>query len=266
VSDTTTDLIVVALDGSALADTAAPVASRLADTAGGRLVLLSVGSDARGEELRRHLTDVAAGIRGVPVDTVIVPGWDAAKEIVAYASAHSATVCMTSHGRGALRWAVLGSVAEWVVEECPRPVVLVGPRCPTDWAPGTGPVLLCHDGSDMPDAVVDAACSAARRFDTSILVATVIHPLDVAGAELPEQLFDEIEGRIRDRGFAVEHSVEQRHFPAGVLADLATDRQAPVVVMAAHSRHGVARFVVGSTTMTVLHLAPCPVIAVNSRE
>ena len=95
---------------------------------------------------------------------------------------------------------------------------------------------------------------------------TVIHPLDTVAAELPDQLFDVIERRVRDRGCAVERSLEQRHFPAGVIADLATDRNAPAIVMAAHSRHGVARVVVGSTTMTVLHLAPCPVITVNDRN
>ena len=79
-SDFITETIVVPLDGSALADKAAGVASRLVTPEQGPVVLLSVGSDACASELRHHLSDVGAELRGTRVDTVVVPGWDAAKE------------------------------------------------------------------------------------------------------------------------------------------------------------------------------------------
>jgi nucleotide-binding universal stress UspA family protein len=257
------DGIVVPLDGSTLADHAVPVALRLLSREHAKLVLLAVGSDDRGKDLRRHVRDIEADTAGVRVESVVVPGWDAAKVIVEYADAHDATICMTSHGRGALRWAMVGSVAEWVLEAASRPVILVGPHCAPSWVPGSGPILLCHDGAPMPDNVVEAACDAAHRFDTSILVATVIHPLDDRDQPAEAARFEDVEHRIASRGCSADHTVVQHHFPAGVLADLAGDRTVPLVVMAVHSRHGLERFVVGSTTMAVLHLAPCPVVAVN---
>ena len=62
--DFITETIVVPLDGSALADKAAGVASRLVTPKQGPVVLLSVESDARASELRHHLSDVGAELRG----------------------------------------------------------------------------------------------------------------------------------------------------------------------------------------------------------
>ena len=256
-----TGTIVVPLDGSDLADRAVPTAVRLARPASGRLVLLAVACDDHTEAMRTHLDEVAAGVADVPVSTVVAGGREVADAIVDVAAAHHASICMTSHGRGGLRWAVLGSVAERVVAASARPVLLVGPHCAPDWSPGPGPVVVAHDGSPMSDTLLGAACAWARHLDTSLLLTTVIHPLDAEDAERPGALFAEPEARIRAHGCAVDHLLVQRHFPAGVLADLAVERKAPLVVMASHGRHGLERLVLGSTTTTVLDLVPCPVLA-----
>ena len=192
---------------------------------------------------------------------MVVPGWDAAIGIAEFAALHPGSVlCMTSHGRGGLRWAVLGSVAEAVVAASPMPVVLVGPRCDEDWQPVAGPILLCHDGGELSDTVVDAACAWAQRLDTGVVVATVIHPLDVEDAERPDVLFADVEDRIRTHGVTVTHRIEQRHYPAGVIADVAAELHAPMIVMASHGRGAVERMLLGSITMGVVNLAGCPVV------
>ena len=66
--------------------------------------------------------------------------------------------------------------------------------------------------------------AVAQRLDASLLLATVIHPLDAEDAERPDALFAAAESRIRAHGCAVDHLVVQRHFPGGVLADLAAER------------------------------------------
>jgi nucleotide-binding universal stress UspA family protein len=224
-------------------------------------VLLAVACDGQPEAMRTHLDEVAAGVTEVPISTVVAGGRDVADAIVDVAAAHHASICMTSHGRGGLRWAVLGSVAERVVAGSARPVLLVGPHCAPDWSPGPGPVVVAHDGSPIGDTLLGAACAWARRLDTSLLLVTVIHPLDAEDAERPEALFADPEARIRAHGCTVDHLVVQRHFPAGVLADLAVERRAPLVVMGSHGRSGFERLVLGSTTTTVLDLVPCPVLA-----
>jgi carbamate kinase len=258
---TTSDTIVVPLDGSALADRAVPVATRLARAVGGSVLLVAVAADDRARALASHLDELASEITDVPVDTRVTTGDDAADTIVELAATRDATVCMTSHGRTGLRWAVLGSVAEQVVARADRPVLLVGPHTHADASAGSGPIVVGHDGAPLDDAFVDAACAWAARLGTTLLLTTVIHPLDVDDAERPEQLFADAEARIRARGGTVDHLVVQRHFPAGVLADIAIDRAAPLVMMGSHGRRGLERLVLGSTTMCVLDLVPCPVLA-----
>src|SRR5689334_24853548 len=65
-------------------------------------------------------------------------------------------------------------------------------------------------------------------FPYTTLFRSVIHPLDAEDAERPGALFAEPEARIRAHGCAVDHLLVQRHFPAGVLADLAVERKAPL--------------------------------------
>jgi nucleotide-binding universal stress UspA family protein len=237
-----------------------PIASKLAGTVDGRVVLVAVGADERARSLQRYLDELALRLGDATVETTVVPGHDAASELAAFVVRRKGALCMTSHGRGGMRWAVLGSVAERVIERSHAATVLVGPRCDPTWTPGAGPVLLCHDGSPLDDAVLDVACGWAGRLGTSILVVTVIHPLDVEDATHADRLFDDVEREIRRRGGRVDHLVVQQHYPAGVLADLAEARGAPLIVMASHARGAVARALLGSTTMGVLNLAACPVV------
>jgi nucleotide-binding universal stress UspA family protein len=256
----TAEVLVVPLDGSELADRAVPIASRLVGAVGGRLVLLAIASDARAVTMRTHLDEHAASVTDVPVDTAVLSSRDVAAAIVEVADTHDASICMTSHGRGGLRWAFLGSVAEQVVRASSRPVLLIGPRCAPGWQPGPGPVLVAHDGTQTGDTFVDTACDWALRLDTTLLLATVIHPLDAEDAARPQARLSDAEARIRARGCTVDDIVVQRHFPAGVLADLAVEHRAPVIVMGSHGRRGLERVIVGSTTMALLALASCPII------
>ena len=261
------DSVIVPLDGSDLAATALPVAARIADRLDTRLRLVAVGADDRGKDLRAYLDAQVEEMSRSDVDAVVLHSWDAATGISEFrALHHDAVVCMTSHGRGGLRWAMLGSVAESVVAAAPTPVVVVGPRCAPGWRPGSGPVVLAHDGGELPDAVVDATCDWAQRLGTAVLVVTVIHPLDVEDAEHPSVLFADVESRIRKRGIDVSHRIEQRHYPAGVIADVADELDASLIVMASYDRGAVERVLLGSITMGVVNLAGCPVVVTRRAD
>jgi nucleotide-binding universal stress UspA family protein len=53
------------------------------------------------------------------------------------------------------------------------------------------------------------------------------------------------------------------NFVAGGLADCAADLPAAMMAINTHARTGIHRFVMGSETMAVLHLAPCPVLVTH---
>src|SRR6188474_2412668 len=106
---------VVPLDGSKFAERALPVANALATRLGGDVVAVTTPWERDPAAADRYLAEVAA--RTNLSDSVLVRDREAAGAIE-YA-AHDGpdrTVCMTSHGRGGLRWAMLGSVAEEVLQ------------------------------------------------------------------------------------------------------------------------------------------------------
>jgi nucleotide-binding universal stress UspA family protein len=121
--------IVVPLDSSAYSERALPVATALAQRAGGRLLLVSV-QDHGPLHPREYLDEIAASPRPVPVETVGISNMLAADAIAqVVGESDDRIVCMTSHGRGGLRWGLIGSVAEEVVRRADRPALLVGRHC-----------------------------------------------------------------------------------------------------------------------------------------
>src|SRR5690242_1592055 len=95
---------VVPLDGSPFAERAIPIASALAERVGGRILLLSAPHHGPLGP-REYLAEVAARHTAVPVDTISNVAHLPADAIATVAGdSDDRIVCMTSHGRGGLRW------------------------------------------------------------------------------------------------------------------------------------------------------------------
>ncbi|HEX5829758.1 MAG TPA: universal stress protein [Gemmatimonadaceae bacterium] len=125
--------ILVALDGSATAEQTLPLAAALALRAGAELLLfhaVNPGTEEQSldeEAARGYLTDIAqrlpAGVRGT---TRVVTAPEPAAAILDAADAWNADlVALASHGRGGLRRAILGSVADRVVRATPIAALVV---------------------------------------------------------------------------------------------------------------------------------------------
>ena len=141
---------VVPLDGSELAEAALPIARELADSLGGRLVLVGVipapGQFVAGQggaistytdpdlaelqaEVHTYLEGIARRVgAGTQMEMAIREG-DAATQVAQVAQEYAAAmVVMATHGRtGAIR-SILGSVAGSVVHHSSGPVLLVRAR------------------------------------------------------------------------------------------------------------------------------------------
>ena len=176
--------IVVPLDGSDFAATAVPVAAAYMKGCGGRLVLMTTHWNGDVVEPRQYLGRVAETVLGVETDTVVVHDRPAAEAIqVVVDQEPGRAVCMTTHGRGRLRWAVLGSVAEGVIHDTSKPMLLVGPHCNiAEPAPPTR-LLVCVDGSSPEPPLLPPVLEWAKALALDVLVATVIHPLDTIGLD-----------------------------------------------------------------------------------
>jgi nucleotide-binding universal stress UspA family protein len=148
--------ILVCLDGSKLAEQILPYATEEAIHFQGKLVLLQVvqepvafspaipgeapipietdvmveGTKEALNRARAYLEKLAARIRrkGVQVKTVAIPG-RADEAILDYANTNRINlIAIATHGRGGLRRAVFGSVADRVLRESGLPVLVIRPQ------------------------------------------------------------------------------------------------------------------------------------------
>jgi len=254
--------LVVPLDGSEWAERALPVADAVADRIGGRLLLVS--SQYYGPlDPAEYLEEIAARYMRNPVDIVTTKDTYAAQAIVEAAQASDdRVVCMTTHGRGSVRWAALGSVAEEVIRRAGRPVLLVGRHCRADFLRDAPNFVAAADGSDQSEELAPAAREWADLLGLDLRVVVVVHPLDVDSAEHPFDLLSPVAA-----SFGLEDgtkvSMVRSNYPAGAIADFAEELPAAILGMNCHARTGLARFALGSVTMGALNLAHCPLLVTH---
>lgn len=145
--------ILVCLDGSTIAELVLPYAEALAGAFDSQLLLVRVatisravlvgaGADAApasGEvlvarmqaaeaEAGRYLEGIAAPIKekGCKVETVVLRGAPVGDAIIDYASKNSVDlISIVAHGHGGLGRAVFGSIADQVLRESGRPILVV---------------------------------------------------------------------------------------------------------------------------------------------
>jgi nucleotide-binding universal stress UspA family protein len=253
--------LVVPLDGSAYAERALPIAKRLSEQMGAGLVLVS--AQYYGPLEPSEYLEEKAALVGEPVEIVATKATYAAEVIVETVdSGDDRIVCMTTHGRGRFRWAALGSVAEEVIRRSDRPVLLVGRNCRADFLERSSRLLACCDGSEESGGLAPAARAWADLLDLELRIAVVTHPLDVGSAEHCDALLQSVVAQFEGVKPAAATMIRSR-FVAGAIADYADELPAALVGLNCHGRTGLARFALGSVTMGVLHLAPCPLLVTH---
>lgn len=254
---------VVPLDGSEYSERALPVAEALAARIGGGIMLLSAPFHGPVKP-REYVEGLSARVTQCPVAVLASEEFLAPDAIsAALAADDDRIVCMTTHGRGSWRWAAVGSVAEEVIRETDRPLVLVGRRCRPDFLERGRQLLACVDTVAAANSLAPAVRAWSELLDLRVTVATVTHPLDVPSAEDPDAVLGPL---VKALGCAdgAHAKLLRASYVAGALADYADDLPAALMAMNTHARTGFPRFVLGSETMAALHHAPCPVLAVRN--
>jgi nucleotide-binding universal stress UspA family protein len=165
-------------------------------------------------------------------------------------------IVMTTHGRGPLARAWLGSVADGVARRSSLPVLLVRPT--VDPEPSGERlfrnILITLDGSELAEQVVDRATALGTLVEARYTLARVVSPLVLSGyAPTPEGmltdasygpelqvLIDDAEGyleevadRLRERGFTVETQAVVEMQPAPGILEYARERAADLIAIPA---------------------------------
>lgn len=310
--------VLVPLDGSDKDERAIPAAAAFADLGGGDLRLIRV-LDTPIERLppRAHamgVTDAAVGIRadmersvrgiadrliadtGRRVTGEVAEGFDVAGVLVSRAAEPGTDlVVMATRAPGALGRALRGSVADRVMRESPRPVVLVPPG--TDDISGKQiqlrRVLVPLDGSAFALSAIDQLLELRGGSELEYVLLEVVTsgfidvaPPGVAGladyaavpaayAGLPdiaqaramaEERLNGVADRLRAQGAkSVRARVVEAGDPATAINLAVREELVDFVAMSTRGASGLKRFVLGSVAEKVVRDSVVPVMLVTPR-
>jgi nucleotide-binding universal stress UspA family protein len=279
--------VLVPIDGSEFALRALPTARALAGRFGAELHSVSV---VEADDHVGRLRMLAAGSLGVDVADErvhVVSGEEPAEAIALRASElDSCMVCLTTHGRGRLHGAVVGSVARSVLQRSGGPVIALGPMAdnpgwsprPRSWPePLSVPRLVaCVDGSDTSEQVLPIAAAWAKALAMSLTILTVTedapeplrpeHQQSRYGAGVaPESYIESLVERWSGLVPSIDGEVVRDPISAagGIRIHL-DQRPAGLVAVTTHARSGMRRALLGAQAANIVRasVAPCLVAPV----
>jgi nucleotide-binding universal stress UspA family protein len=298
--------IMVPLDGSPFGEHALPLALTIARRAGATVdlvhVVTTVGRNVFGGELDApvlgvprleqmreragaYLDQLAASLSArwdVAITSTVLNG-PPADTLRARALASGVDlVVMTTHGRGPLSRAWLGSVADALIRQMPVPILLVRPHeealdlLEAAHEQAFQHVLIPLDGSDLAEDVCEPAVALGElmQAEYSLLQAIDVPTLGYAPAAqvagLDEQVLeqwraeaqaylDQVAEPMRARGLRVRTNVMFAQ-PALAILDYARQHAVDLIAMATHGRGGLARILLGSVADKVVRSTGTPVL------
>jgi nucleotide-binding universal stress UspA family protein len=198
-------------------------------------------------------------------------------------------IVMTSHGRGGLERAWLGSVTTAVLREAHAPVLVVRAgdydAGANGWAPGT--IVAAVDESELAERALEHGARIAGMFEAELVLVEVAPPwIGPASPYLPHaaemvresrderiaavrEYLDATERRLADRVPPIrrvrsvidEHGGEAR----GILR-AAKDADADLIVLGTHGLGTLRRVLIGSVADKVLRAADRPVLVVRAAD
>lgn len=140
-------------------------------------------------------------------------------------------------------------------------------------------IVIPTDGSEQSARAAEHGLYLARAFDATVHVINVIDVQHAAGVFNVGGVGEEFIARLEREGEEAIGTVEAviggtdairtavpRGKPTEAILEYAADHDADLLVMGAHGRTGLNRYIAGSVTERVVRLANIPVLAVRTPE
>jgi nucleotide-binding universal stress UspA family protein len=257
--------IIVPIDGSAASWRGFDVAIALARRFDADVEVVQVESDPVDADLAREQLAIEVD-RHLPVEVPVTTNVQLSARSVGETisslveSVPDALVVMASRGKGRSA-AVVGSVADQILQHTFGPIVLVGPQAePDDFG---GPIVITVDGSEESEAALPLGVAWAVELGTTpwIVHATKSSPPG-GGADATDAVYlARLASELRE---AAEHAVEfdelHDEHPVAAVCAYAQRHGASLIVASSHGRSGLSRLTMGSITSGFVRHAPCPVL------
>lgn len=300
--------IVVPLDGSAFAEHALPYALAIARRRVARIYLVQIhtplaasfsdyyaGSTAQIDSLfhercRAYLDVIEKKVQTVadlPVSTILADG-PVVDTLCGYVD-KADLVVMTTHGRGVLSRAWLGSVADDLVRRVAKPILLVRPlEAAVDLGrePALKTIMIPLDGSTLAEQVIEPTIALDGIEASEFVLLRTISPV-VFGSESPDNLeksqidfplllklrtihdadrakaqtyLEAVADRLRVHGIRVRTIVAVHEHPAAAIVDEIRKVKPDLVALATHGRSGLARLYLGSVADKLVRAVHTPIL------
>lgn len=238
---------------------------------------------AEQESALHQFAERLAADAGVRVTASLEDG-DVAAALRRYAESRRIDlIAMATHGRGAVRRALLGSIADTLVRSASCPVLLARPH--GELAHEAEPAKIAHmlvpiDRTPESESIVAHAVAVAALAGARCTLLHVSHSEMLSGIPAPDALLDPVaverseaadEARLdrvaepfRARSLSVSTVLLRVNDPAGAILDYAGAHAVDLVAMTTRAQHGLARIVRGSTATTILEKTMLPLLLVRA--
>lgn len=294
--------IMVPLDGSAFAEQALPLAMTLARRSNSRIHLTLAAAPASEitAAAAEYLSGMAARLEsgmseGVTYSVLTpdpgAPAWpmpacsSVADVLARYVVDQDiGLVVLTTHGRGGVRRAWLGSTADAFVRIAPRPVLLVRPG-DEEVAITAADFSLRHvviplDGSETSERAIPIAQEIGSLFGARYTLVRVVvpftpdistewygvHPFEpTLNLESAARYLANVANSMRERGLNVATQVIESSSPAGAIIDYATSQDAGLIVLMSSGAGGIRRLLLGSVADKVVRSGSVSVLVCNTQ-
>ena len=265
--------LLVAIDGSDVAESILPYALGIAEATGAKLSLVRVVDDDAERAKASGPLDALAAKYKADARCVSADGDVAAALVAEAARVPDTLVAMTTHGRSGVLGVVLGSVAMKVLRGGHAPVMLYRPPEHTSIDPGAPikitRVVAAMDGTPVAESIGAQAGELARWLGARLVVISVISSraqASTAGApvgDLSESSY--VRTRAHDLGkkHGVEYSWEVLHGdePDKAIADfVGKDRGTMLAMVTRANTAPVAAAFLGSVATGCLRKAAVPIL------
>lgn len=300
------NVIVVPLDGSALAEQALEPAYYLAHRLHAAVEIVHVYEptlnvryasgappiDTRFDaDLRQAAVAYVDSIIEREVKAVDMTVWAKLLEgpVVEMLAAHVAAldrplVVMTTHGRSGIGRALVGSVADGLVRSATVPVLAIRARKESEAAVASrfGRVLVPIAGADFGTDIGERTAGIFGTSEVEYVLFHAVVPVPILNAPDPaiiplvpdldteekaaHDLLDALAEPLRARGAHVTTLVVIDANPASAIRGAASGTNADVISMATHGYRGVKRLILGSVADSVLRHATVPLLLVRPPE
>jgi nucleotide-binding universal stress UspA family protein len=192
-------------------------------------------------------------------------------------------VIMTTHGRGGIQRAWLGSVADRLVRSLEIPMLLIRPKEGGASAAGVEQILVPLDGSRRAEAVLPAALAMASIFGARLALLQAVYPVMIMTdpptsfpTGFDEQLTaiqrreaqDYLDGLVEQLTGAGAQASGAAVLGGGAFETIqaaARERGTDMVALATHGRGGLRRMVLGSVADKLVRGGELPVLVIRPR-